>query len=133
LLFIFQDLCDDAVLRPLRRFKVGQLVLARVEEISQPPKSADEDDAKSFRSEHFVSLRPSRVDPQHVASSGPQLPSVSSFASLKEDSVVAGFVKMASARGVYVWLGRNVQAYIRVADLSDGFIKDPEQVLATII
>lgn len=38
--------------------------------------------------------------------------------------VVKGFIKHISNSGVHVALGRSVQAFVRVADLSDSFIKD---------
>ena len=80
-----------------------------------------------------MSLRASRTQtsgdsvvlPDSLALSFPVL---HSFSDLCENAVLVGFVKASSARGVYVWLGRRVQAFVRVADLSDGFIKDVAQV-----
>lgn len=141
--FSHQDLCDEAVLRPLRRFKIGQFVSARIEEIAAPVKVVGDDDddddddmgsnSNDRKNEYFVSLRASRTQASGDSivrsdSLAPLFPVLRSFSDLHENALLVGFVKAASVRGVYVWLGRRVQAFVRVADLSDGFIKDPAQV-----
>lgn len=49
---------------------------------------------------------------------------ISSFEDLKSGDVVRGFVKNVSDKGLYVSLGREVYALVRVSDLSDSFLKD---------
>lgn len=49
---------------------------------------------------------------------------VSSSDDLKRGDIVRGFIKHVSNSGIHVSLGRSVQAFVRVADLSDSFIKD---------
>lgn len=68
-----------------------------------------------------LSLRPSRV----LNSALPvQDPEISSISQLKVNDVVRGFVKNVANNGVFVNLGGDVTAYVRVSDLSDSFIKE---------
>ncbi len=68
-----------------------------------------------------LSTRPSRV----LNSALPvQDPEVSSISQLKVNDVVRGFVKNVADNGVFVNLGGDVTAYVRVSDLSDSFLKE---------
>lgn len=68
-----------------------------------------------------LSTRPSRV----LNSSLPvEDIEISSVAQLKTNDIVRGFVKSVTDRGLFVNLGGNVVAWVRVADLSDSYIKD---------
>lgn len=49
---------------------------------------------------------------------------INSIADLSRGDVVHGFVKNVANNGVYVALGRSVHALVRVADLSDAYLKD---------
>ncbi|KAG2733152.1 hypothetical protein G9P44_004142 [Scheffersomyces stipitis] len=49
---------------------------------------------------------------------------INSIADLNRGDVVKGFVKNVANNGVYVSLGRSVHALVRVADLSDAYLKD---------
>ncbi|KAI9824997.1 MAG: hypothetical protein M1819_000626 [Sarea resinae] len=69
----------------------------------------------------FLSTRPSRV----LNSSLPvKDPEISSISQLKVNDVVRGFVKNVANEGLFVSLGPQVTAYVRVSDLSDSYIKD---------
>ncbi|GAP89307.1 putative rRNA biogenesis protein rrp5 [Rosellinia necatrix] len=68
-----------------------------------------------------LSLRPSRV----LNSSLPIKDSeVTKFAQLNTGDVVRGFVKNVSDKGLFVGLGGDITAMVRISDLSDRFIKD---------
>jgi rRNA biogenesis protein RRP5 len=68
-----------------------------------------------------LSTRPSRV----LNSSLPvKDPEVSSISQLKVNDVVRGFVKNVANNGIFVNLGGDVTAYVRVSDLSDAYLKD---------
>ncbi|KAJ5690552.1 RRNA biogenesis protein RRP5 [Penicillium macrosclerotiorum] len=69
----------------------------------------------------FLSLRPSRV----LSSSMPvQDREISSIAQLKPNDVVRGFVKRVADAGLFVGVGHDVTAYVRVSDLSDSYLKE---------
>ncbi|KAH8599837.1 hypothetical protein B0O99DRAFT_611188 [Bisporella sp. PMI_857] len=68
-----------------------------------------------------LSTRPSRV----LNSSLPVEDSeISSISQLKVNDVVRGFINNVADKGLYVNLGGNIRAFVRVSDLSDAFIKD---------
>ncbi|OJJ37524.1 hypothetical protein ASPWEDRAFT_50685 [Aspergillus wentii DTO 134E9] len=68
-----------------------------------------------------LSLRPSRV----LSSSLPvQDPEISSMGQLKVNDVVRGFVRRVADSGLFVALGHDVTAYVRVSDLSDSYLKE---------
>ncbi|KAI9852213.1 MAG: rRNA biogenesis protein rrp5 [Thelocarpon superellum] len=69
----------------------------------------------------WLSTRPSRV----LNSSFPVTdPEILAIDQLKVNDVVRGFIKNVADTGVFVSLGPQVTAYVRVSDLSDSFIKD---------
>lgn len=68
-----------------------------------------------------LSTRPSRVLNSSLPVRDPEIRSISQ---LKVNDIVRGFVKHIADNGVFVNLGGNVSAYIRISDLSDSFIKD---------
>ncbi|ODQ81552.1 hypothetical protein BABINDRAFT_159828 [Babjeviella inositovora NRRL Y-12698] len=49
---------------------------------------------------------------------------VTAVSDLTRGDVVRGFVKNVSAQGVYVALGRNMHALVRITDLSDSYLKE---------
>lgn len=68
-----------------------------------------------------LSLRPSKV----LSSSLPvQDPEISSLKQLKVNDVVRGFVKRVADSGLFVGLGHDVTAYVRVSGLSDSYLKE---------
>lgn len=68
-----------------------------------------------------LSLRPSKV----LSSSLPvQDPEITSIKQLKVNDVVRGFVRRVADSGLFVALGNNVTAYVRVSDMSDSYLKE---------
>ncbi len=68
-----------------------------------------------------LSTRPSRVLNSSLPVKDREIGSIDQ---LKVNDVVRGFVKSVADNGVFVNLGANITAYIRISDLSDSFIKD---------
>ncbi|KAF2165171.1 hypothetical protein M409DRAFT_24557 [Zasmidium cellare ATCC 36951] len=69
----------------------------------------------------FFSLRPSKV----LSSSLPvKDASVTDVGQVKPGDLIRGFVKQVADKGVFVSLGARVDALVRIADLSDQFVKD---------
>ena len=68
-----------------------------------------------------LSTRPSKV----LSSSLPVVDREVSFvAQLKVNDIVRGFVSNVAENGVFVRLGSTISAYVRIADLSDAYLKD---------
>lgn len=68
-----------------------------------------------------LSLRPSKV----LSSSLPvQDREIISLKELKPNDVVRGFVKRVADSGLFVAVGHDVTAYVRVSDLSDSYLKE---------
>ena len=69
----------------------------------------------------YLSLRPSRV----LSSSLPvQDPQVTSYERLHKGDIIRGFVKNVGDKGIYVQVGARVDAFVRVSELSDEYLKD---------
>lgn len=69
----------------------------------------------------YLSLRPSKV----LSSSLPvQDPEILSVSQLKVNDIVRGFVRRVADNGLFVTLGHNVTAYVRVSELSDSYLKE---------
>ncbi|QSZ37176.1 hypothetical protein DSL72_009270 [Monilinia vaccinii-corymbosi] len=68
-----------------------------------------------------LSTRASRV---MNSSAVVQDPEISSISQLKVNDIVRGFVKHIADKGLFVNLGGNVTAYVKISDLSDSYIKD---------
>jgi rRNA biogenesis protein RRP5 len=69
----------------------------------------------------YLSLRPSKV----LSSSLPvRDPEISSLSQLNVNDIVRGFVRRVADNGLFVALGHNVTAYVRVSDLSDSYLKE---------
>lgn len=69
----------------------------------------------------YLSLRPSKV----LSSSLPvQDREITSLKELKVNAVVRGFVKRVADSGLFVSVGHDVTAYVRVSDLSDSYLKE---------
>ncbi|KAJ5398020.1 hypothetical protein N7509_006133 [Penicillium cosmopolitanum] len=68
-----------------------------------------------------LSLRPSKV----LSSSLPvQDREITSLKDIKPNDVVRGFVKRVADAGLFVTVGHDVTAYVRVSDLSDSYLKE---------
>lgn len=68
-----------------------------------------------------LSTRPSKV----LSSSLPvNDPEITSITQLSVNDVVRGFVRNVADKGVFVTLGHNITAFVRISNLSDSFIKE---------
>src|SRR6267378_3248251 len=75
----------------------------------------------SINNKISLSLRPSKI----LSSSLPvQDREISNAEQLKVNDIVRGFVRKVADNGLFVTLGHNITAYVRVSDLSDSFIKE---------
>lgn len=69
----------------------------------------------------FFSLRPSKVLSSSLPVKDDQITDV---ARVKAGDIVRGFVKQIADKGVFVSLGARIDALVRIADLSDQYVKD---------
>ncbi|KAN0110502.1 nucleic acid-binding protein [Hyaloscypha variabilis] len=105
----FTDLADDYSEADPTKYKKNDIVRVCITDVDVPNKKIR------------ISTRPSRV----LNSSLPvEDPEISSISQLKVNDIIRGFVKNVSDKGLFVNLGGNVTAYIRVSDLSDSYVKD---------
>lgn len=74
----------------------------------------------------FLSLRPSKVLSSSLPVKDKQIPG---FQQLKAGDLVRGFVKHVGDKGVIVSLGAKVDAFVRISDLSDQYVKDWKSIL----
>lgn len=103
------DLADDYSQANPTTFQKNQAVRVCVTDLDVPNKRI------------VLSARPSKV----LSSSLPvRDPEIRNLSQLKVNDVVRGFVKNVADNGLFVTLGTNVTAYVRVSDLSDSFLKD---------
>jgi rRNA biogenesis protein RRP5 len=103
------DLTDDFSEADPTKYSKNDIVRVCITDIDAPNKRIR------------ISTRPSRV----LNSSLPvQDAEISSVSQLKVNDIVRGFVKNVSDKGLFVNLGGNVTAYVRVSDLSDSYVKD---------
>ncbi|KAL2819118.1 hypothetical protein BJX63DRAFT_28163 [Aspergillus granulosus] len=68
-----------------------------------------------------LSLRPSKV---LSSSLSVQDPEITSLKQLKVNDLVRGFVRRVGDGGLFVTVGQNVVAFVRISDLSDSYLKD---------
>ena len=69
----------------------------------------------------LLSARPSKV----LSSSLPVVDrEISDYSNLQVNDIVRGFIKHVADNGIFVGLGSDIDAFIRVSELSDAFIKD---------
>ncbi|KAK3712024.1 rRNA biogenesis protein rrp5 [Vermiconidia calcicola] len=74
----------------------------------------------------FLTLRPSKVLSSSLPVKDTQ---VTSYAQLKAGDIVRGFVKHVGEKGVHVSLGARIEAFIKISDLSDKYVKDWKSVV----
>ncbi|KAK5122079.1 hypothetical protein LTR85_004325 [Meristemomyces frigidus] len=74
----------------------------------------------------FISLRPSKVLSSSLPVKDKQ---ITGFQQLKAGDLVRGFVKHVGDKGVIVSLGAKVDAFVRISDLSDQYVKDWKSIL----
>ncbi|KAF2468899.1 nucleic acid-binding protein [Lindgomyces ingoldianus] len=90
-------------------YKLGDLVRVCVIEVDVPNKKVG------------LSVRPSKV----LSSSFPvKDPDFTHRSQLHINQVVRGFIKRVADNGLFVRLGPHIDAYVRIGELSDSFIKD---------
>ncbi|KAJ4323696.1 rRNA biogenesis protein rrp5 [Neodidymelliopsis sp. IMI 364377] len=104
-----EQLADDYDKAKPSEFKTGDVLRVCVIDIDVPNKRLG------------LSARPSKV----LSSSLPiKDPEIKDRSDLQINQVVRGFIKQVADNGIYVRLGPKVEAYVRVSELSDAYIKD---------
>ncbi|KAF8849875.1 nucleic acid-binding protein [Acephala macrosclerotiorum] len=103
------DLADDFSKADPTKYSKNDIIRVCVTEIDTPNKRIT------------LSARPSRVLNSSLEVQDPEIMSVSH---VKVNNVVRGFVKNVSDKGLFIAVGANVTAYVRVSDLSDSYLKD---------
>ncbi|KAH6723897.1 hypothetical protein BKA61DRAFT_648930 [Leptodontidium sp. MPI-SDFR-AT-0119] len=103
------DLADDYSEADPTKYSKNEIVRVCVTDIDLPNKKIR------------LSTRPSRVLNSSLDVNDPEITSVSQ---LKPNDIVRGFVSNVSDKGLFVSLGGNVTAWVRVAELSDSYIKE---------
>lgn len=103
------DMADDYSQIDATVYKKNEVLRVCVVGIDKPKKKV------------HLSLRPSKV----LSSSLPvRDPEITSINQLKANDVVRGFVRRIADNGLFVTLGLDVTAYIRISDLSDSYLKE---------
>jgi rRNA biogenesis protein RRP5 len=104
-----EQLADDYDKAKPKEYHLGDIVRVCVIGIDLPNKRLS------------LSARPSRV----LSSSLPiKDPEINDKSQLKAHQVLRGFIKHVTDKGIWVRLGPSVDAYVKVANLSDSYIKD---------
>ncbi|KAL2075304.1 hypothetical protein VTL71DRAFT_247 [Oculimacula yallundae] len=103
------DLADDYSEADPTKYSKNEIVRVCVTDIDLPNKKLR------------LSTRPSRVLNSSLEVKDPE---ISSASQVKTNDIVRGFVSNVSDRGLFVNLGGNVTAWVRVAELSDSYIKE---------
>lgn len=103
------DMEDDYSQADLSKYQKHQVIRVCVNEIDHANKRI------------IMSTRPSKV----LSSSLPvEDPEVTSISLLKVNDILRGFVQNVADSGLFVRIASSLQAFIRVSDLSDDFLKD---------
>lgn len=107
------DISDVFVDNPTEKFKKGMKVRYAIVRLDKKRKQVD------------LSLRKSRTDPDQVNDDETDVaPEVKSIDELSEGQVLLGYVDNVADSGVFVTVGRNVTVRIKIAHLSDEFVKE---------
>ncbi|KAF4903433.1 rRNA biogenesis protein rrp5 [Colletotrichum fructicola] len=103
------DLCDDYDEANTLKFNKGEIIRVSVVEVDKSNKRLR------------LSTRPSRI----LSSTSPVADrEITSLAQLTSGDIVRGFVKNVADNGVFVQLGGSISALVKIANLSDRYIKD---------
>ncbi|KAF9877510.1 rRNA biogenesis protein [Colletotrichum karsti] len=103
------DLCDDYEEANTLKLNKGAIIRVAVVEVDKSNKRLR------------LSTRPSRI----LSSTSPVADrEITSAHQLSSGDIVRGFVKNVADKGVFVQLGGNVSALVKIANLSDRYIKD---------
>ncbi|MCJ1354910.1 MAG: rRNA biogenesis protein rrp5 [Icmadophila ericetorum] len=103
------DMADDYSLAIPASYAKNQIVRVCIRDLDVPNKRM------------FLSTRPSVVLSSSLPVKDPEITSVSQ---LKVNDVVRGFIKGIGDNGLFVILGRNTTAFVRISDLSDSYLKE---------
>ncbi|KAJ3021566.1 Protein RRP5 [Thoreauomyces humboldtii] len=104
------DISDNYNKDPTAEFRIGTVVQCCVIHVDSSKGQLD------------LSLRPSRVTPKdHEDVVNPEIKTVEDVAS---DSVVSGYIRHVSLAGCFVALNGTLSARVKIAELSDAFIKE---------
>ena len=103
------DLTDDYSQADPTKYSKNDVVRVCIVDIDAPNKKIR------------LSSRPSRVLSSSLKAEDPE---ITSTKQLKVNNLIRGFVKTVTDKGVFINLGGNVTAYVRVSELSDSFLKD---------
>jgi rRNA biogenesis protein RRP5 len=102
------DLSDDFEEADPTKYSKNEIVRVCVTDIDAPNKRIS------------LSTRPSRVLNSSLPVQDPEI----SLSQVKVGDTLRGFVKDVSDKGLFINLGHNLKAYVRVSDLSDSYLKD---------
>ena len=105
------DIHDVFVKNPTKDLKVGQVVSTYVLNVDKSNKQLD------------LSLRKSRVTKEKCTDKNAAA-DVQTLDDVKEDMVVYGYIKHVSDKGCFVSLSSHLDARVKIAELSDLFVKD---------
>ncbi|XP_021753643.1 rRNA biogenesis protein RRP5-like isoform X2 [Chenopodium quinoa] len=108
----YTELADPPVSDPLSGYNEGQFVKCKVLEINYLANSSVHIDL-SFRIFEDTINGDSRSN------------CIQKIGDLQPDMVVNGYVKSVTPKGCFILLSRNIDAMIKVSNLSDGYVEDP--------
>lgn len=103
------DMADDYTLANPSLYTKNQTIRVCIRDLDIPNKRMT------------LSTRPSLVLSSSLPVKDPEITSVSQ---LKVNDIVRGFVKHVGDNGIFVNLGRNITAFVRITDLSDSYLKE---------
>lgn len=108
------ELSDDYAEANPNRYKKNDIVRVCILDVDLPNKKL------------FITLRPSKI----LSSSLPVVDApVTSITQVKPGDMVRGFVKHVAEKGVILSLGARVDAFVRIAHLSDQYVKDWQSIV----
>jgi rRNA biogenesis protein RRP5 len=103
------DMADDYDESNPAKFQKNEIIRACVVAVDAPNKKIN------------LSVRPSKI---LSASMNVKDREITSIKQLTVNDVVRGFIRNVSEKGIFVTLGHDVTAFVRVSNLSDSFLKD---------
>ncbi|RMZ80241.1 hypothetical protein DV738_g2758, partial [Chaetothyriales sp. CBS 135597] len=103
------DLADDFSEADPTKYQKNEIVRACLVRVDEPNKKL------------YLSLRPSRVLNWSLKPTDPEITSVEQLA---VQDIYRGFIRNVSSQGIFVTLGHDVTAFVRVAHLSDAYVKE---------
>ncbi|KAI8146542.1 hypothetical protein BJV82DRAFT_665505 [Fennellomyces sp. T-0311] len=107
------DLLDKYTEDPTEGFKEGMFVRYAVAAVDKEKKRVE------------LSLRSCRIDPECVLEDK----EINSIEDLETGQVLSGYVDNVAKTGVFISLGRKVNARVKIAHVSDEFVKDWQSVV----